>query len=66
MSPGDIVENDTFQVPTDDDKYDYSIPDSIDRDTHYLKIREIQSEKIILKNLLINLLISKIIFLFTM
>ena len=37
MSPGDIVENDTFQGQIDDDKYDYSILGSIDPDTHYFK-----------------------------
>ena len=37
MSPGDIVENDTFQGQIDYDKYDYSILGSIDPDTHYFK-----------------------------
>ena len=46
MSPGDIVENDTFQGQIDDDKYDYSILGSIDPDTHYFK----KSEKYNLQN----------------
>ena len=37
MSPGDIVENKTFQGQIDDDKYDLSILGSIDPGTHYCK-----------------------------
>ena len=52
MSPGDIVENDSLAL--------------LILILIISKIREIQSAKIIPKNLLISLLISKIIFLFIM